>query len=398
MSYSKFGFSNLVKSNSPLTRQQTPNSYSETITAQVTKVITSDNLTPIINGGITYSKIGTALCISITQNIVGSQYIALPKSTSTINIPEVGEIVTLHKIPSPNSNGFMWLYDQPHSLYDGSSINNNKSTLLNTPSSPSSNIKDYKKTELGIPNQQQTNPTPKQETFTEAEINPLTQNSGDIIRYGRHGQSLRFGNNTGKPITILRNGQTKTNESGFIPISEDIKNDLASLYLTSNQTIKFSLANENFTSYPNPPITPASFNLPQVILWSDRVVLNAKSDSVLISAAKSVGLSSNESINADSPSVRIYSPNILLGPSSKETDKNDPPQSALLGDTTIMLFNQLCLSVKAIAELLETSKIFPGGAQVPSAPGNLIGGNASIVIQNILDNLDKTKSKYIKLK
>jgi hypothetical protein len=72
MSYSKFGFSNLVKSNSPLTRQQTPNSYSETITAQVTKVITSDNLTPIINGGITYSKIGTALCISITQNIVGS--------------------------------------------------------------------------------------------------------------------------------------------------------------------------------------------------------------------------------------------------------------------------------------------------------------------------------------
>ena len=47
MSYSKFGFSNLVKSNSPLTRQQTPNSYSETITAQVTKVITSDNPTPI---------------------------------------------------------------------------------------------------------------------------------------------------------------------------------------------------------------------------------------------------------------------------------------------------------------------------------------------------------------
>ena len=393
MSYSKFGFSNLVKSNSPLTRQPTPNSYSETITAQVTKVITSNNSSPIVNGGITYTKIGTALCISINQNIIGSQYIALPKSTSTINIPEIGEIVTLCRIPSPNSNGFMWLYDQPHSLYDGSSINNNKSTLLNTPSSPTSNIKDYKKSELGIPNQQKTNPTPKQETFTEATINPLTQNSGDIIRYGRHGQSLRFGNNTGNPITILRNGQIKTNESGFIPISEDIKNDLASLYLTSNQPIKFSLANENFTSYQTPPITPSSFNLPQVILWSDRVVLNAKSDSVLISAAKSIGLSSNESINADSPSFNIHSNDIKIGP-----DPKSATEPALLGDTTISLLEQLCFSVKSIANLLETSQLFPGGAPVPDAAGNVIGSNASTVVQGILDNLNKTKSKYIKLK
>jgi hypothetical protein len=393
MSYSKFGFSNLVKSNSPLTRQQTLNSYSETITAQVTKVITSDNPTPIVNGGITYSKVGTILCIAITQNVVGSQYIATPKSTSTINIPEVEEMVTLYKVPSPNSNGGMWLYDQPHSLYGGSSINNNKSSIPTSLISPLSNIKDYKKSELGIPTQQSKPTTPKQETFTEAEINPLTQNSGDVIRYGRYGQSLRFGNNAGKPITILRNGQTKSNESGFVPISEDIKNDLASLYLTSNQTIKFSLANENFTSYPTPPISPSSFNLPQVILWSDRVVLNAKSDSVLISAAKSVGLSSNESINADSPSFNIHSNDVRIGP-----DPKSATEPALLGDITIDLIKQLCFSVKSIANLLETSQIFPGGAPVPDAAGNVIGNTASMVVQGILDNLDKTKSKYTKLK
>ena len=392
MSYSKFGFSNLVKSNSPLTRQQTPNSYSETITAQVTKVITSDNPSPIVNGGITYTKVGTILCTAITQNVVGSQYIATPKSTSTVNIPEVEEMVTLYKVPSPNSNGGMWLYDQPHSLYDGSSINNNKSSIPTSLISPLSNIKDYKKSELGIPTQQ-TTPTPKQETFTEAEINPLTQNSGDIIRYGRYGQSLRFGNNAGNPVTILRNGQIKSNESGFVPISEDIKNDLASLYLTSNQTIKFSLANENFTSYPTPPISPSSFNLPQVILWSDRVVLNAKSDSVLISAAKSVGLSSNESINADSPSFNLHSNDVRIGP-----DPKSATEPALLGDITIDLIKQLCFSVKSIANLLETSQIFPGGAPVPDAAGNVIGNTASTVVQGILDNLDKTKSKYTKLK
>jgi len=128
------------------------------------------------------------------------------------------------------------------------------------------------------------------------------------------------------------------------------------------------------------------------------VVLNAKSDSVLISAAKSVGLSSNESINADSPSVRIHSPNIVLGPSSKDEDIKESPESALLGDTTVMLLNQLCLSVKAIATLLETSQIFPGGTPVPDAAGNIIGSTASSVVQGIIDNLSKTKSKYIKLK
>ena len=51
------------------------------------------------------------------------------ESIPTVNIPEVEEMVTLYKVPSPNSNGGMWLYDQPHSLYDGSSINNNKSSI-----------------------------------------------------------------------------------------------------------------------------------------------------------------------------------------------------------------------------------------------------------------------------
>jgi hypothetical protein len=106
-----------------------------------------------------------------------------------------------------------------------------------------------------------------------------------------------------------------------------------------------------------------------------------------------VGLSSNESINADSPSFNIHSNDIKIGPNP--TSATEP---ALLGDTTIMLLNQLCLSVKAIATLLETSQIFPGGTPVPDAAGNIIGSNASSVVQGIINNLDKSKSKYIKLK
>ena len=123
------------------------------------------------------------------------------------------------------------------------------------------------------------------------------------------------------------------------------------------------------------------------------MVLNAKSDSVLISAAKSVGLSSNESINADSPSFNLHSNDVRIGP-----DPKSATEPALLGDITIDLIKQLCFSVKSIANLLETSQIFPGGAPVPDAAGNVIGNTASTVVQGILDNLDKTKSKYTKLK
>ena len=391
MSYSKFGFSQLVKSNSNPSPSSIPQ-YNDTIIAQVTHTITSDNPEPIIDiNGNKFTQLGTILCNSISKNTIGSQYVATPKSTTTITIPVKDELVTLYKTYIPNSNGFMWLYDQPHSSY-GNAINNNKTPINNNIPSVKTNIKNYKKTESGI-----LNPslplTESTSSFIESSIQPLTQNSGDIIRYGRHGQSLRFGNNAGNPITILRNGQSKNNESGFIPINENIKNDLASLYLTSNQVIKFSLANENFSSYQTPPITPSSFNLPQVILWSDRVVLNAKSDSVLISAAKSVGLSSNESINADSPSFNIHSNDIKMGP-----NPNTATESAMLGDTSVMLLKQLCIALKSISDTLETSQLFPGGISVPDAAGNMVGSNASMVIQTVMDNLDKMKSKFVKLK
>jgi hypothetical protein len=398
MSYSKFGFPNLVKSNTPSSNLN-PQPLAETSTAQVIQTITSDNPEPITDvNGNKHTTLGTILCRIISQGSMGSQQIAFPKSTSTINIPVKDEIVTLTKTPSPNNNGFIWLYSDPHSTYNGGSINNNKTPISQTISSPKTNISNYKKSELGITNNPQ--PTTQPQELKETPINPLIQNVGDIIRYGRHGQSLRFGNNSGNPITILRNGQSTSTEPGFVPVSENIKNDLSSLYLTSNQTIKFSLAKEDFTSYSysTPPKTPSSYNLPQAILWSDRVILNAKSDSVLVSAAKSVNLSSVESINVDSPSTRIYSTDIVLGPSSKNEDGGNPPEPALLGDTTISLIKQLCSSVKYLANIIETSQLFPGGSPVPDAAGNIIGSNASGVVQGILDNLEKTKSKYVKLK
>ncbi len=184
-------------------------------------------------------------------------------------------------------------------------------------------------------------------TFIEkANIHPLMPFMGDVLLEGRHGQSIRFGStarppetaapttinnnwsvtgSNGDPITILRNGQpSDSTDEGWIPITEDLNKDLSSIYLTSYQKLPFSISNENFISYTTPPTTPAQYANPQVILNSDRVVINAKNDSVLISGQNSVGLSSNGSINLESTSeINIASKLTRLG--SKNANQSVRP-------------------------------------------------------------------------
>jgi hypothetical protein len=248
---------------------------------------------------------------------------------------------------------------------------------------------------------------PSQNTFIEkTNIHPLMPFMGDFIIEGRHGQSLRFGSTSksqsekknnwstsgenGDPITILKNGQPNDlDDQGWIPVTENIKKDLSSIYLTSTQKIPFSLANENFISYTTPPPTPASFNSPQIILNSDRVILNAKTDSVLISGQKSVGLSANESINLEAKQIYIDGNDIKLG------NKN-ATQPILKGDDTVILLKQVITELLNISTALKTIQIFPGG--VPS-PDPIIGPTANIAATNlntILQQIDKIKSNFVK--
>ena len=364
------------------------------INAVVKQAITTDYPDPIIDPitGTSYPLLGTILVESIQANSIGRKYIATPKSSHVLNIPTINEIVTLHKLPTNNSAGFVWQYDLPISTFGISSVNNNITFPIEEPISTTTNVKDYRMAGIGIP--KSTIPKPQPKTFNERVISPLTQNSGDITYLGRYGQSLRFGNNNGDPVTIIRNGQTPQGGDPWTPISENISKDPSSLYLTSTQKFPFALANENFSSYISKPITPSSFTLPQAILNADRVVLNAKTDSVLISGHKSVGISSNDSVNIESLNhLYLHSNDVKIGP-----DPKSATESALLGDTTIMLLNQLCIALKSMANVMETSQLFPGGVPTPDAAGNIVGSNASSVIQTVIDNLSKTKSKYVKLK
>ena len=248
-----------------------------------------------------------------------------------------------------------------------------------------------------------------QNTFVEkSNIYPLMPFMGDNIIEGRYGQSIRLGHTAksdsskknnwsesgenGDPIIILRNGQSpKINEAGWVPTTENIKDDLSSIYLTSTQKLPFSLANENFISYTTPPPTPSSYNNPQIALNSDRVVINAKTDSVLISGNKSIGLSSNRSINLEAKEIYMHSTDIRLG-------NKDATQPVLKGDIAVEYLKIIIQEITNLSTALKTIQIYtgPNVVGVPDASIQPVAKSACNNLEKVLDQIDTIKSNFVK--
>jgi len=343
---------------------------------------------------------------------------ALPYDSQQKTYPLVNEIVLLFSLPNQqmgiNTANQSYFYLKPlgvwnhphHDAYPNLVKSNNPQQS-----------QDYKATENGVVRRVKDGSTeidlnspinPSQNTFIEkTNIHPLMPYMGDSLMEGRYGQSIRFGStakskseisnnwsstgNNGDPITILRNGQpTNVSDRGWIPITEDVTKDLSSIYLTSYQTIPFSIANENFISYTTKPTSPASYANPQVILNSDRIILNAKNDSVLISGQNSVGISSNGSVNLESTSeMNLSSKLVRLGGIKAD-------QSVLKGDTTVEYLKILITELQNLSEALKVVQDWPSGAPVPN-PVLLTAANSSLqVFKNVYNEIDSVKSKTVK--
>ena len=255
---------------------------------------------------------------------------------------------------------------------------------------------------------------PSQNTFVEKiDIHPLMPFMGDIIYEGRFGQSLRLGTtsksdslyknnwstvgNNGDPITILRNGQPQnSSDRGWVPITENINEDLSSIYLTSYQKLEnLNVASEKYESYTTPPNKTNQYTNPQVILNSDRIVINSKTDSVLLSSQKSIGMSSIESVNIDTKKHYINANDIRLG-------SKDATQPVLKGNDTVELLKQLTKELILLTQALQTSQIFPAGVPTPDPVLAPIATNSNLVLNNILtrlnDNKNGIKSNFVKVK
>jgi hypothetical protein len=187
--------------------------------------------------------------------------------------------------------------------------------------------------------------------------------------------------------------------NSWVPSIEDINQDLSSIYLTSNQKINVFYSNNLSDSfnllnlvYKNPSQSDiyqltynSGFTDPQIILNSNRLVFNAKTDPIILKSPQVIHLSS-KFVNIDGETaVTISSPNITLGLPNPDPTLIQPP---VLGDN----LNDLLLEVSTFLKTLNIA--FKGAIDsngIPIAALNIIAGDAEI-LSNSIKNKVSNKS------
>ena len=302
--------------------------------------------------------------------------IAKPFFPQFKSFPLVNEIVLLFSLPDSNmgvqdtSKIYYYLnaisiWNHPHhnaypNIFDGVNDEEQKQDYQAIEGGSVRRVED-ESTEINL---QGDNPTGG--TFIErTNIHPILPFVGDNIFEGRFGNSIRLGSTTkskglyknnwsesgeeGNPITILRNGQpTDSSEEGWIPIVDNINNDLSSIYLTSNQLIPIKASSTNYTgiSDENIPEFPNQYKGNQVIINSGRVLLNSTTDSILLSSKKVISLSAKSDIGiSTSGSIAMESGELKLGGSNAE-------QPAVLGDIFLDRLSGVMAGLSAVVTSL----------------------------------------------
>jgi len=330
-------------------------------------VITTEN-TPTkelfeANGG--WSGIGTVFYLDYNETTKDIDVVdlktcntAVPFNPSTQDYPLIGELIALSDGPSVNTQNS----SAANKKYYTGTINLWNNNQQNVPGGGS----------LG-------------KTFSEnADVRPLISFEGDRIYQGRKGNGLRFGQtvklksninewssvgNNGDPITILVNGYITTDTGSLKPNVEEINKELSSLWMTSTQKIPLKpgalIKNPVFSS-----IEPNNYTNPQIILNSDRIILNTKKDDIILNSSGFIELSTDSIINLNSAGwihLNIESTNkdskILLG---TKTDKTFPDNPILLGEETHEILSEILTTLKNLAFYLSATVSVTEGSAIPS--------------------------------
>lgn len=419
----KYGFAsvnsqlNIGRDNQSTTQQQLNTLASNMISARVTDIILDDQHPKFGIYG-EWSSVGTIFFEAVEGSpSISSKIakIASPLIPYLKNYPLVNELVLLFLLPNNqvnlNSNTKKYFYINPISIWNTPHLNAYPNLQANTQTQPSQQ-KSYQAIEQG-----QTRKSSDEEveyaynsplvggTFIErSNIHPLLAFAGDIITEGRWGNSIRFGStaktdsilygnnwsNTGEdgnPITIIRNGQPKNaGPEGYLPIIENINEDLSSIYLTSNQTIPLStpiLNNPAVNALP--PQNIISYGGSQIILNSDRLVFNTKSNSIILNSKQSISLASIGPIG-------LYSQNndVVLQSSRRNVRLGDSQasQSVIKGDNFLRDFEILLQKLQTLSEKLT------GEPQLKVS--TLAAGSLNETVTGLLNNIEGYKSKVVK--
>ena len=195
----------------------------------------------------------------------------------------------------------------------------------------------------------------------------------------------------GDPILIFRNGQNpELKGPAQNTIVEDINKDLSSIYITSTQQIPLVASSQNdYLSYgENKPSSPNQYFGAQIILNSGRLTFNTTQDHIMLSSKKSINLNSIEGINVDTVGpVVIEAPEIKLG-------SNDAEESALLGDSTVDLLQNLISDLSSLPKIMG-SQI--GNNGILLEPMGTTARTISNNLSTYQSQLDSLKSNIVKV-
>jgi len=359
------------------------------------------------NGG--YNSLGLIIFDSLTKDIGGTiqELRARPLDPNIISYPVIGETVMILKGPSVDPTQvdkptFSYYYISKVGLFNNPTHNPLSTTFLN-----------YRKS-IKLQTQEKIAPglsTQNESTGGGAELSPSPLNSsvfldngivrpprvfiGDIIYQGRFGNNIRFSSTKPKednswskstrpassdPIMIINNGVHSDKVAPFVPFSEHPDKDVSSIYLTSTQELPINFLKTPFEASSNPPILPSNFNKPQILINSDRIVLSAKRDAVMLQAAESINLSSKSiGINGTNEFV-VSSNNIRLG-------SNAASESLMLGNKTNRLLVKALTSLNDLVIALQDLQNYPGGQPVPNQEVIMQAVNTENRINEVIDSL-----------
>lgn len=331
-----------------------------------------------------FNGIGTIFYLNYEQskNVVNvdlkSCQVAKPLFPNQKYYPLIGELIILFDLPSPTSqvsnNATLKYYINPINLWNNIQHNAQPASVDD---------------KLG-------------KTFIEkSNINTLQPFEGDHILEGRFGNTLRFGSTSklfnnnwskvgkeGDPITILTNAPNYDPKS-LNPYVENINNDGSSVYFTSTQQIDLQPDRNDILNQVTKPLSINKYFNNQLLLNSDRLVLNSKKDEVMIFAKTNIEINTKNVINLNAGErTHLNSPRNFIG---SNRDGSLPTEPLLLGNKTVELISDL---MKALGDFgSEASSVVTPPAGSPLVDINAAGVKLTTTINNLLGKLEKILSK-----
>ena len=342
-----------------------------------------------------------------------SNTVAIPFLPNIKQYPLINELTYVIFLPganlTENPNSSVAYYFPPSNIWNSQHHN----AVPVSPNLTPAEDRDYVSTTLGSYRRVEDSSTDifLGGTFEEkTNIHPLLPYEGDIIYEGRWGNSIRLGStvknsfipnkwsltgNNGDPITILRNGQTNYPSDPWIPETEDINKDLSSIYLTSTQQLPIFPASVNNSSFSKstPPTNVGQYEGNQIVLNSGRLVFNAKSDSILALANKSIQLSCGETLGVDAKQISLTANKVYLG--SSEGIEGSKIQSVVLGENLNSVLANIATFLQTLNIAFKTATYTTdtpiGPAQVPITSLQAIATDAE-TLSNDITNIVSSKN------